>query len=232
MTLEDIANLLIIKDVPILFPDTCSLLDIIRIPLRISDTKKIRTIISALDKLLISTKNGEIAIVLSPYIHDEISRHHDRIQSETIHFISEIDNNVNLIKTVANCLNISISADTLISHNIEKLLGKIVNELQKESIAFERDISVSNKATERAVKKIPPGRKGAIADCLIYEHILTLMDILRNRGFNRKIVFITSNSNDYWDKSCKNPKPPIDTELQKLKCSFVLEWNWALSELI
>ena len=75
------------------------------------------------------------------------------------------------------------------------------------------------KAKDRAVKYIPPSSKGGIKDCIIYEHALELLRILKLQGFTYPKIFLTSNTKDFCGEN-KRPKPPIDTEMNYPAASY------------
>jgi hypothetical protein len=78
---------------------------------------------------------------------------------------------------------------------------------------------------------IAPSSKGKpeYKDCHIVEHFLELARMLRSGGLTEKIVFVSSNTEDYG----KGPdgRPPLDAEFRAVQLQFVTDIAWAESQL-
>jgi hypothetical protein len=120
----------------------------------------------------------------------------------------------------------SISFDGLA---MAQSLYDLSKEILLSSTHLERDQLSSDRALSRSFDEIPPSRKGAAPDSMIYEQALDLVDQLGDHSKRRKIVFATSSTKDF----CQNntPKPPIDAELKCRGMLFCTNWTWIVNEL-
>ena len=102
----------------------------------------------------------------------------------------------------------------------------ILNDFILNSIFLNRDGESVNDASLRLEKSEAPSssNKPEMKDCLIIEHYLKLSKELRNRGFNKKIFFITSNTSDYG--KIKSLKSPLDVQFLRLDILYRNNYHW------
>ena len=78
---------------------------------------------------------------------------------------------------------------------------------------------------------IRPARSGRnnAKDCVIYEEVLHIAELLRSAKFDKRIVFASSNTQEYCDDN-KSPCQSIEAELDENNVIFTSSLNWAESE--
>jgi hypothetical protein len=69
--------------------------------------------------------------------------------------------------------------------------------------------------------------KSESKDCLIIEHYLKLVTDLRAAGFVERVVFVSSNSNDYGKPTAL--RPPLDTQFGTAEIEYVNNFQWAVT---
>lgn len=89
---------------------------------------------------------------------------------------------------------------------------------------------IAELAMNRMIDNIRPARKGrdTTKDCVIYEEVLRISELLRNADFDKKIIFASSNTQEYYDDDSLHQG--IKKELDERKVIFVNSLNWAESE--
>lgn len=110
-------------------------------------------------------------------------------------------------------------------------LHDLSQKVLQSGLTVDSDNGCFAKAVHRVIHNIPPSKKGGEAkDCTILEEYLAVCGALRAAGFQKKLVFCTSNTNDYCDKSSA-PAPALATEFATLKLDFRTSLEWAVHEL-
>jgi len=109
---------------------------------------------------------------------------------------------------------------------VELKLEQALQELVSCATVLNESNAAKLKAMERVVRNDAPATKGGQAkDCMIVEHLLEVAPQLTAAGC-QKIIFISSNTNDY----CERPpafREPLAAEFSGLGISFVSSWEWA-----
>lgn len=230
LPVNDLADFLIQRKLPILICDTCALLDIIRMPFRQTELTRLISIQSAITEIFERSKQGTISLVVSPLVKDEWAANAPSVQRELENHLKKLEGQNEIIREVASGQGTSLPEIILPIREISDHQLNLSQDLLKICHGIEEDESIMLKAKDRAVKYIPPSSKGAIKDCIIYEHALELLRILELKGFTYPKIFLTSNTKDFCGEN-RRPKSPIDTELNTVSTELCLAWDWALKEL-
>lgn len=227
-TVAEIAQIFLADRRPILMVDTCSLLDIIRSPMRNS----VHTHVEAAKQLVEDLNNQRIWLVLTSTVFDEYTRNSAVVKTEIERHIRRIEVDGKSINGALTLMDLPMPIDPLVFGHAALIfeLERLVDDLLALGYHIDRDNNVTEKAVQREGGKIAPSQKsGQFRDCLILEHFLALATQLRGQGYLEKMTFITNNSNDY------GPAPialsPIDTEFAALNIAYNSDFNWALGTI-
>lgn len=211
---------------PLLYIDTCILLDVIRAPVREtvnSDTPKIA--LSLQDKSRITPKN--LWLITSETVQaewqenidgviEEVEREILRLESRRAHFLSaakavtnmsyqrgQVESSIDLAVQLKNLSQRLLDACVIISPEDTHILG----------------------AMNRIKKNIPPARRGKSEpkDCEIYELFLGLCRDLRARGIADIFVFSSSNVKEYGPENSGG----IHSELNCTGAKYASNLAWA-----
>ncbi len=215
---------------PVLFCDTCAFLDLIRLPFRESQPSTVASYLATADSVLKAVLTGDISLVTPALVFNEWHDNAQNVLSETERHFKKLESHIEIAREVALHAGLTLDGLNLISLQLPKLLYTLSEELLNSSLVLDKETGPSMKANDRAASNIAPASKGAIKDCLIYEHVLWLMTELRRISFNKPIVLLTSNTIDYCNGG-KLPKEPIKTELSQLNVVLATNWDWAFHEL-
>lgn len=195
---------------PVLFWDTCALLDIIRFLTRIETIdnpqvyKNISTIYS-------KVKWGKIYSVASTVNSKEWDDHVDDA-------ISLLDKN---LPKIINCSKMIVEAHNNINHvadsmpiinpkSVKDHILDMARTIVKKTIFLEVDKEVAFNALERITNKRPPSNaaknsKAEFKDCAIWETMLELSRKINSTGIQKTKLFFTTNIDDFCTKNTGFP---------------------------
>ena len=226
-SLADAATTIATTTSNVLICDTCSLLDIVRLPVREDDPARLTRTLAALASIEAKVASRQVIIVCPEPVPLEWNNNVAQPRSEAKNHLEYMARIYSLLTVFAQTQGVSLPPCPITPVGITAFLHDLAERLLDASIVLKRDNSVSLRAIERAVLSTPPARKGAVKDCIIYEHMLELFSLLTSSAHTTKRVLLTSNVNDF----CVNgnaPKPPIDVELATHNA--VLRTSWVSAE--
>ena len=181
-SISDAVKQILATPAPLLLLDTCSLLDIIRQPIR--DGIQLNTITSAIRLATRADYNPkDLWVFILSIIMDEI---HDNILSvvkDLNIFINQTDNR---IMKLNDAFSIIGPFNPILLYQRQHLilqdeLKRISSNLLNRAMIIEEDDACMLRAVKRACSNIPPAQKGSqTKDCVIIEHYLELCSRLRS----------------------------------------------------
>lgn len=215
----------------ILILDTCITLDIVRLPNgdRVPNATQLGATIRAVEQVIAKQKEGALSIILPCRIVDEWTRNSENIRAETEREATKLESTYRKFSVVSRRISGTLPELIFPCRDLAQNLYELSRDVLYSGIHLERDQLSSDKALTRCFDEIPPSRKGAAPDSVIYEQALNLVDQLAESSSQRKIAFATSNTRDF----CQNnrPKPPIDSELSSRGIAFCSNWSAIVREL-
>lgn len=225
-TLEDLLD----ENKNIIILDTCILLDIVRVPLR-NQISVFDSAINMLDELDNNTNNFNV--VIPSLIEEEWFNNIDNVCDEVKINVKKGYEDLKTAKKIIEEFNLKdqLLIPNLQNYKIELLLKDISKKILNYGYTFETEKDIIMQAYERVRKSIPPSKPGkdSTKDCTIYEETLQIGKVMRRKGFNKKIVFASSNTNEYYKS--RNLIPLIDQELNEYNIDFVSTLNWGYSKV-
>lgn len=99
--------------------------------------------------------------------------------------------------------------------------------LMRFSSALDAGANAALAASRRSVELRRPSRHGNMNDCIVIEEYLELAQILRGNGYNKDIIFISSNTEDYCDDNKHDIHPHLASDFANLQIEFVTNWGHA-----
>ncbi|MFR3727672.1 PIN domain-containing protein [Lacrimispora sp.] len=216
---------LIKKNKKVLVLDTCCILDVIRAIQR----NKLSTIESAINIInLYKKEQNDFIIVLPSLILEEWSDNFESVYMESKKYIEKCDENYKLIcQAIQLIFEKQINEVCFVSYKVDDFLKNISEKLLDIGlIVDDKDINeCASNAGFRVRKGIAPAKKGkdSYKDCMIFEETLYLGKLLRDNGFENKIVFASSNTKEYCLDRKLIETIRIDLEKYNIKIAFSLE---------
>ncbi len=227
---NDAVNQIIEQSAAVLFLDTCTLLDIIRLPFRQKCPTMAKAYFHSAQKVIQLIHNKELSLVIPPPVEKEWMDNLDSTKAE-------LSRHIEMTLTSLKILSVMHSSDTedfvipdIYSFDTVSLLVKVCERLLLLGIHVKQDETLVSKAYSRVLNNTPPSRKGAIKDCIIHEHCLQIASSLREHSFAKNIIFFTSNTQDFCEKNGA-AKYPICDEFTDLNIKLCLNWSWATKDI-
>jgi hypothetical protein len=230
LTKEATIHLLDDNSKPVIFWDTCSLLDIIRLPIpeRKHALKKLENVMVIRQKIL----NGDIISLASVLTVKEFNDHVGHTQDEVVRTAKRISQEYNKYLEFVKKANPAITPTNvdLTAFNLEILLNDIVQDIAVETIFIGRDDVFLRNAEMRVTGKIPPARKkGEFKDCYIWNTCLTVRQM--SQKINSPFGFLSSNVRDYSETPTKRFDPHIAAEATAINIIYYADFDIAFGSL-
>jgi len=216
-----------VADLPVLFLDTCILLDIIRTTYRCLGVGYVTRAAELRDLLTVAPVQCVLVVAsMVPTewndnalnVRDEVRSHLVKVQDQASHFHQA-------------CSDLGIplgfGAPAYPAANLPDRLFDLSRQLLDLAVRLDADSGCSVRGVNRVVTKVPPANQGGeVKDCVIVEECLELTRQLRANGFARKCVFCTSNTKDYG-----LPHPALAADFVAVGLVFVTNLPWAVHEI-
>src|ERR1017187_1511789 len=198
-TIDALATRIMAAPAPVVFPDTCSILDVIRSVFRLGMQGDV---VSATRRLTNRARQvpGSIWIAIPQQIEREWNDNSQKVKGELTAVISQTDQqSTRLTATAALLLPTDRISRLLLPLKLDDHIFAVAQEFKNSAYIIADDSDCIARAHGRLVQRIAPsgGLKQQYKDCVVIEHCLALCGTLRTRGFGRRFVFVSSNSDDY-----------------------------------
>lgn len=230
LSIVEAAREITASSAPLLLLDTCALVDVIRAPSR-SNNNCIGSAMELAEKVDATPKR--LHLVVAPVIPDEWKEHSTGEKMKLEIHIRRSDESVTALRNACDIAGIRAVAPAAKYSllGLPDLLCGIAARLYDAAIALDLDDSCRTRAATRAVRNLPPSRKGkGIEDCDIVEHYLALCRELKSLAYAEKVVFVSSNTDDF----CERDGIIHTYLLNEFSCvafTFATNLAWAQSEL-
>jgi hypothetical protein len=194
-------------NIPILFIDTCSLLDIMRDPTR--DNLKVNEREAAIQLLKIA-ETGGVHLALAEQVSLEFAEHDLPIQEEAERNLGKLRDKIERINKLSSVLGAPGTIDLSHLDDHVPMTRKIVDRWIQKSQIIRTPTDAPMKAFARVNASRAPAVRGkdSSKDCLIFETYLFAAEQIRSAGISEPIVFLSSNTKEYYTNG-SNLKPDI-----------------------
>ncbi len=179
-----------------LFWDTCSLLDIIRLPFRTNSKRhldfyqRIKTLID----------EGQIISVASELTIAELGYNFQKVELEYDNYLKKLQRDFNLHQDyLIQCNNIDepILPFTLSEKGLKQYLLKLFNEIVSKTTFISEKQAFNKFAHFRVSYHMAPAqKKGEYKDCYIWA---TCLELAKETPENSQIYFFTRNKDDFFE---------------------------------
>jgi hypothetical protein len=215
---------------PVLFLDTCILLDIIR-----STERCLKNYTTSASELLRLTSNAPptCLLVASSIVFEEWAANVQRVTNETIRHLNKMEEQSSHFHTACQEMGVAVPFGRAgyAQVGLAEMLRNLSDQVLNKALRLDRDNEIWARALARVVDNLPPSRKGGeVKDCAIIEECLAVCGLLRAAGFTGKRVFCTSNTEDYCEAGGK-PHPSLANEFTVNQLTFTTNLPWAIHEI-
>jgi len=227
---DEVCTAIAAKPAPVLFLDTCTILDVLRAPCR--ETIAVEEISAAM--ALISL-NGQptpgVWLVTNETVYGEWTANLDAVKTELERESKKIER---LRSRLVGAVDIIYGRVHEVGHRVEHLkLSEHLENLSRQLLSVSQKVKIADphslNAMNRVRKYMAPACRGKqeAKDCEIFEAFLDVGRTLRTRGFADSICFVTANSDDYGKPT--EPKNALGTDLASINARYVGSLSWALA---
>jgi hypothetical protein len=231
-SIGDAVSRLQTADLPVLFADTCCLLDVIRAPMR---PAKLSGCVQAAVELsrFLSDSPARCRLVLPSFVQGEWLDHAASEQAKLKNHFAQLDDFATDFHDTCSFLAISTTfgRPDYANAGLANRLFDLSKSLSDSAIHLEPQDDTNMRAFGRAIRCTPPSKKGGeVKDCTILEECLEVCRQLRAAAFVRNLVFCTSNTDDYCEG--KTLHPAIAKDFTPIGLAFATNLSWATHELM
>ena len=188
---------------PVLYLDTCAILDILRDPRR-SDTRPRDQRASI--QLLEAAETERLDVFLTALVRREFADNVDAVERDAERGLSSIIADVAKIDALASLHGSPGNAQTRHWHGHIVRCRQVADRWLNVGQDAEESDAVSRRAMTRVLERRPPSRRGqdSTKDCLILETYLEHARSAAQTGL-RRTVFVSSNTRDYAASATRLP---------------------------
>jgi len=225
-TITAVADQLVAADLPVLFVDTCILLDVIRsIKRRFPQcAAQARALHSA-----VTVAPRRCVLVVSHLVQHEWGVHQQELLEEATRHLVEMEDQSGHFHDACSVFGIApgFGRANYAGHAVAAQLHDLSRQLIDSGIVVGPDNECSGRAMHRVTYNIPPSKRGGEAkDCTILEQYLAVCGRLQAAGFARRRVFCSSNTNDYGEAGGLHPQLAPDFAAVGLRFTTNLPWGF------
>lgn len=227
LNVDNVKNAIIGNQLPVFFFDTCSILDVLN-SLHLNGLSEFY-VNNVID--LIKSNGKTCWLVSCQNVNEEWSDNIETVLYTMNKEIAKTDRNIRSMFGVTNLvLNTNYPLPQKISSlNISDKVKSLSENFLKSCLSLERKDAHTLKAMQRVRKLEAPARKGKLEpkDCEIVECFLELCHELRDSGFDKRVVFVTANKDDFGTSS--NLKPPLNSQFNCYSAQLISSIDYILA---
>ncbi len=229
-TITAVADHIIGEDLPVLFVDTCILLDVIR-----SIKRKFRNCAAQAQGLhtVATVAPKQCIIVVSHVVQHEWHVRQQQVLDEAARHLNDLQEHSGHFHDACGVLGLApgFGRSNYAVHNMAVRLRDLAHHLLACGIVIDPDDECSGRAIGRVIHNIPPSKKGGEAkDCTILEEYLAVARRLHDAEFQKKRVFCTSNTNDYCGPAGLHAL--LAAEFAPINLRFTSNLGWGFHDVI
>lgn len=213
---------------PILLPDTCALLDLVREPIREGFTGA--HVEAALRLIARATaRPATLRIAIAHQVLTELQEHRVSIEQGAEAAVKKLEDTVHRVQAIMTALGLPTSAPGLVNARLPPAAQALVQEFLDVAMHVGSPRGIHGKAYARIAANIAPAQKGQQAkDCIVLESYLQLAREARQSGVAEPIVFFTTNTRDYSDGTNKGAAhPTLVDEFAALDVRYAVNFGMA-----
>lgn len=213
---------------PVVFLDSCSLLDVVRAPAR-NKADEVRV---AQQFLACKNKDPQtLHLIIASPTRQEWEHNVESAAKECLSFVERCD----AIALICDCLALSPVARLPAEvSELPKLLRELSASLLSAAIEMDYDAEALKRAAVRIMTPNHPVKmKGTGArDALILEHVLETTKQLRDAKFAAACVFVSSNTDDFSAKLSTLVHPELARDFGPISLLYAISLTHAERELL
>ena len=225
---EDICASIIKANTPVVFFDTCTVLDIVN---ALWLDKKGSIHIESAMKLLDLKKMGNVTFVIPHMVKEEFEDNIDTVEKAAEKEILALDKKFKILFSSLALLSPDPFKNEVLfkPYDLHVSAKKLAQEVLENCLIIENCDAYAIGAMNRVRRNIAPASKGKSEpkDCEIIECFFDMSKRLRGDSFVGKIIFVTSNTSDYG--TIGKMSGTLNTEFNSVNAEYANNLNHVFS---
>lgn len=226
MALDQASAAVVSTGLVVLCPDTSAILDLVRGPTR----EQFGLPQAQAAAYFLLTKNPACTLLLSAQVFDELEENLEKVAAETKRGLEKIQAHLQRLQWSAPLIGLQGSPPIVLDAKwleFGTLAAQSIRAFLASAIVVADDPTIGQRAWDRIRQKLAPSGPGKqeMKDCVIVETLLGTLGRARSSGFNRKAVFLTSNTKDY-----SGPTGKLHPDLQRDFATAGLDYATTLNQ--
>jgi hypothetical protein len=218
------------KGAPVLFADTCSILDLMRDPTRGSVLESDRRAAVAL--LVAMENSSRLSGIVAEQVVLEMNENAQAVEVETTNAIGSLASNLARLDALHGIYG-GTGASSVIHLQDHTVRARRVFD---RWVAASMQVPTPGAGYKRAMDRInqageprAPARKGkdSIKDCVVIETYLEAAFLLRQAGLASTFVFLSSNTRDYRDTGSTKLRPELQVDFGPSRIDYASNYGHA-----
>ena len=221
-SVEQAAAALAVSSLPLLLPDSCALLDVVRGPSRLS-TAELRDALALLAE--VTALPAACTLLLPSLVSREVTENLPMARASLSKFIAQTNRGAALLHDLVTLLSQVRDPIVPFSQTLPNELESRVNRGIQSASVLDREDRFDVLGMGRAVERRRPARQGKAKDAVIVEEALELSRMLLALGHQQPRVFLTSNTADFCERGVLHPD--LDPDFGAARLLFATRWDHA-----
>lgn len=207
---------------PVLFWDSCALLDILRFIYR--DNGDPLSVIDDIKKISDKIVNGNIYSVSSSTVIKELNDNYEKVIIGLVDSLKKTSKyHADAIGVINNIDSTSLSSVPLFDKQLDDKLKGILSRILQNTYFIDVNNSIVINAYNRVLEKNPPsGKKEQNKDSVIWATAVLVFKKIKRKNTSHKNVFYTSNTNDF----CYEKNRGVLNNFNYMLVSEASTWNF------
>jgi hypothetical protein len=230
----EVARRIVAAPAPVLFVDTCALLDLMRDPTRGTfSAGDIEAALRLLERA--ERRNDNLWLPIAAQVLDELRDNQANVKLEAGEKIRRLEETIHHVQSIlaAYGLQTTAIAPTLVSSNFPDTANRVVERYFSAGLKTRNPRNIEKKAYARMAANRAPSSKGQqTKDCAVIESYLSLARQLRAQNFSGRIVFFTTNKKDYSDIANRSLHPDLVPEFAAVNLTYATNFQMAEHQLV
>lgn len=205
-------NTILVRGAPVLMLDTCVLLDVVRDITR--QEVKAHNMQAAKVMLQAAEARSDLVVLMAAQVSTELQENLPGVEGAAKTSLAKLLAQITRVDEVAAEFGaVGNVATSHLEEHVPRAMA-ILDRWEQVALPVAHSNALLAKATNRVIQAIAPSRKGkdSTKDCLVIETYLEAAAQLRSAGFDKAIVFGSSNTADYTDPATHQLPAPLDAE--------------------
>jgi hypothetical protein len=229
----EVVRRIIAAPAPVLLCDTCALLDLMRDPTRDAlSADQIEAALRLLERA--EHPDGTLWLPIAGQVLDERRHNQANVKQEAETRIRRFEETIHRVQGILAAYGLQTTAITpaLVASNFPDAAGSVVDRYFSAGLKMRNPRNIEKIAYARMAANRAPSSKGQqTKDCVVIECYLSLASQLRAQHFAGRIVFLTTNKNDYSDPITKSLHSDLVPEFTAMNMTYATNFQMAEHQL-